>query len=90
MSPMAMQTGTLTKGKLEVTQYKIFNNTLDEKTFLYMAGSAENGSEHLIGKALTQFVKVEPCVINTMLFLYHHSTSIDHDHDHDHYHHDHA
>lgn len=56
---IAMQTGTLTKGKLEVTQYKIFNNAMDDKTFLYMAGSAENGSEHLIGKALTQFAKVK-------------------------------
>ncbi|RPJ05731.1 MAG: cadmium-translocating P-type ATPase, partial [Deltaproteobacteria bacterium] len=45
------KTGTLTKGKPEVTGIKPFNGT-DEKEVLYWAAVAEKRSEHPLGKAI--------------------------------------
>lgn len=46
------KTGTLTKGELSLTD--IIANGENETTLLYLAASAERGSEHPIGKAIVQ------------------------------------
>lgn len=51
------KTGTLTYGKLEVSDIMIFCKTLDEKTFLTLAASAEAKSEHPLGRAIVAYAK---------------------------------
>lgn len=46
------KTGTLTHGKPVVTDVVIVNNNYSEDEVLFLAGSAEKGSEHPLGKAI--------------------------------------
>ncbi|PKM57016.1 MAG: heavy metal translocating P-type ATPase, partial [Firmicutes bacterium HGW-Firmicutes-3] len=50
------KTGTLTKGKPEVTDL-ITVKGIDEKEFLYYAGTIENGSEHPLAHAIVEKAK---------------------------------
>jgi Cu+-exporting ATPase len=47
------KTGTITKGKPEVTDIVAING-FDEGAVLYLAGSVERGSEHPLGKAVVE------------------------------------
>ena len=53
------KTGTLTHGKPVVTDYKIFSPNFTTRQFFFFVGSAELGSEHVIGKAIVKHVKDE-------------------------------
>jgi Cu+-exporting ATPase len=48
------KTGTLTNGKPVVTDCIIIDNKFDMKTLLGFIGSAELGSEHVLGKAIVE------------------------------------
>ncbi len=50
------KTGTITMGKPEVTDVKVFSN-MDEKDFISFAASAEKGSEHPLGKAIVVYAE---------------------------------
>ena len=50
------KTGTITKGKPEVTDI-IGNNKFKEKDILYFASSIEKGSEHPLAKAIIETAK---------------------------------
>ncbi|EFA75268.1 hypothetical protein PPL_11343 [Heterostelium album PN500] len=50
------KTGTLTNGKLNVTNHITFNGASEQQLFYYL-GSAEMGSEHIIGKTLVEVAK---------------------------------
>ncbi|MCD8501141.1 MAG: copper-translocating P-type ATPase [Bacillaceae bacterium] len=52
------KTGTITKGKPEVTDLVTVNG-VDEKEFLYYAGTIENGSEHPLAHAIVEKAKHE-------------------------------
>lgn len=47
------KTGTITKGKPELTDVVTFNG-FDEQTMLHAAASAERGSEHPLGRAIVE------------------------------------
>jgi P-type Cu+ transporter len=49
------KTGTITKGKPEVTNIKTYNIT--EKELLEISASAENNSEHPLAKAIVNYAK---------------------------------
>lgn len=49
------KTGTLTQGKLNVMAVKSFNDCLTEEKLLYYAASAEQRSEHPIGKSIVSY-----------------------------------
>ncbi|WP_369900134.1 heavy metal translocating P-type ATPase [Bacillus manliponensis] len=49
------KTGTVTKGKPELTDVSVEN--IDEEQFLYFVGSAERNSEHPLAEAIAQGVK---------------------------------
>ena len=49
------KTGTITKGKPELTNIEI--ETIDEAEFLYLVGSAEKNSEHPLAEAIVEGVK---------------------------------
>ena len=51
------KTGTLTNGKPVVTDCVIIDKQLDLKAFLGFIGSAELGSEHVLGKAIVEYVQ---------------------------------
>ena len=51
------RTGTLTYGKLEVSDVLSFAPDLDEEKLLYLAASAEAKSEHPLGKAIVAYAK---------------------------------
>ena len=48
------KTGTLTEGKLTLTNVIAAEGTTDTETMLYLAASAERGSEHPIGRAVVR------------------------------------
>jgi len=50
------KTGTLTHGKLKVTEYQI-SDKYSEHQFFYYVGSAELGSEHILGTALSTYAQ---------------------------------
>ncbi len=52
------KTGTITKGKPEVTDL-VTANGVEEKEFLYYAGTIENGSEHPLAHAIVEKAKNE-------------------------------
>jgi Cu+-exporting ATPase len=47
------KTGTITRGQPAVTEIKIADAGVDENTLLRLAASAEKGSEHPLGEAIT-------------------------------------
>lgn len=51
------KTGTLTFGKLEVSDIVSLKNDLSEKELLALTASAENKSEHPLGKAIVAYAK---------------------------------
>ena len=51
------KSGTLTYGKLEVSDVLSFAPDLDEEKLLYLAASAEAKSEHPLGKAIVAYAK---------------------------------
>jgi Cu+-exporting ATPase len=51
------KTGTLTNGKPVVTDVRVTRKNFKLPMFLYMIGSAELGSEHIIGKAIVEYVR---------------------------------
>ncbi len=51
------KTGTITKGKPEVTDVKIFDK-ISQKSFIEIAGSLENLSEHPLSKAIVNYSKL--------------------------------
>ncbi len=59
------KTGTLTKGKPEVTDVIPLNNPKDEKVVLHYAASVEQGSEHPIGKAIVNKAQEEGIKLDT-------------------------
>jgi Cu+-exporting ATPase len=52
------KTGTITKGKPEVTDV-VAAEGVDERTLLHAAASAEHGSEHPLGRAIVEQAKME-------------------------------
>ncbi|MBB5181458.1 Cu+-exporting ATPase [Planomicrobium koreense] len=48
------KTGTITEGKLKVTDIVLADSTLTEEQLLALAASAEKGSEHPIGEAIVE------------------------------------
>lgn len=55
------KTGTLTVGKPTVVSFYTFGDKHDKKELLRFAGSAELGSEHILGRAIVNFAKGEQC-----------------------------
>lgn len=51
------KTGTLTYGKLEVSDIVLFHSALNEDHLLQITASAEQKSEHPLGKAIVSFAK---------------------------------
>ncbi len=51
------KTGTLTYGTPEVTAVKSFNKELNEDKLINLVGNIEKHSEHVIGKAITEYAK---------------------------------
>ena len=51
------KTGTLTYGTPEVTAIKSFNKELNEDKLINLVGNIEKHSEHVIGKAITEYAK---------------------------------
>ncbi|TMW63154.1 hypothetical protein Poli38472_002095 [Pythium oligandrum] len=52
------KTGTLTLGEPTVTDMVVINPTKSSKDLIYLAGSAELGSEHPLSKAIIDYAKV--------------------------------
>jgi len=53
------KTGTLTKGKPEVTDIEIFKKEINEEKFLQIAASVEKNSEHPLARAIVEKAKEE-------------------------------
>lgn len=53
------KTGTITKGKPQVIGVEIFDGSINNKEFLSIVGTAENHSEHPLGKAIIEYCKKE-------------------------------
>jgi Cu+-exporting ATPase len=51
------KTGTITVGKPKVTDVFVFDEKLDNDTFLHIAGSIEKNSEHSLAEAIVSYVK---------------------------------
>ena len=49
------KTGTITCGRLEVSDISVFDNTLTKDELLQLAAAAESRSEHPLGKAITAY-----------------------------------
>ena len=60
------KTGTLTLGKLEVSDIKVFDNSITEDELLAVTGSAEAKSEHPLGKAVTAYAKEKKLALPTV------------------------
>jgi Cu+-exporting ATPase len=57
------KTGTITQGKPAVTDVHLFGSRLGEDEFLRLAGSAESGSEHPIGRAVVREAEARRLVL---------------------------
>lgn len=55
------KTGTLTVGRPTVTSCEVFTENLSRREFLSIVGSAELGSEHVLGKAIATYAREERC-----------------------------
>ncbi|WP_326613371.1 heavy metal translocating P-type ATPase [Streptomyces scopuliridis] len=51
------KTGTLTTGRMSVTQVTVVPGGLGERTVLRLAGAVERGSEHPLGRAITAYAE---------------------------------
>jgi Cu+-exporting ATPase len=51
------KTGTLTRGKPAVTDVTLFTSSYSYAQILFLVGSAEGNSEHVLGKTLVQFAR---------------------------------
>ncbi|OJF90177.1 heavy metal translocating P-type ATPase [Alkalibacterium sp. 20] len=60
------KTGTITKGKPEVTDIVLAENIL-ESDFLYYAGTIEKGSEHPLGHAIIEKTKMNKMILGNIL-----------------------
>ncbi|ABR49409.1 heavy metal translocating P-type ATPase [Alkaliphilus metalliredigens QYMF] len=60
------KTGTITKGKPEVTDIVLVKG-VEEKDFLYYAGTIENGSEHPLAHAIVEKAKNEKIKIGEVI-----------------------
>ncbi|MHA1977705.1 MAG: heavy metal translocating P-type ATPase [Candidatus Hodarchaeales archaeon] len=53
------KTGTLTHGKPALTDVLVINKEFDEQLALFLAASAEKGSEHPLGQAIVNYARSE-------------------------------
>ncbi|KYR02186.1 P-type ATPase [Tieghemostelium lacteum] len=51
------KTGTLTSGKMEISDFRIHSSSYSPKEFFQLIGSAESQSEHVIGQSLYTYAK---------------------------------
>lgn len=57
------KTGTITQGRLAVTQITSLSESHDERSLLALAASAEQGSEHPIAKAIVEAADAQDCPV---------------------------
>lgn len=63
------KTGTITEGKPQVSSINKFSQ-LDDKTLLMLAASAENNSEHFLGKAIVEYARANNVELHECGYFY--------------------
>lgn len=58
------KTGTITKGKPEVVEIKLYDNRISKNELLRIAGSLEKGSEHVLAEAIIKKCEEEKIMID--------------------------